>query len=50
MLQPGTRLGPYTVLSAIRRIEDFEWSPDGKRLALSRSRTMWDIVLFRGVD
>jgi Tol biopolymer transport system component len=31
-----------------RRIEDFEWSPDGKRLAFSRSRTTWDIVLFRG--
>lgn len=32
-----------------RRIEDFEWSPDGNRLAFSRSRTTWDIVLFRGV-
>jgi eukaryotic-like serine/threonine-protein kinase len=32
-----------------RRIEDFEWSPDGKRLAFSRSKTTWDIVLFRGV-
>ena len=32
-----------------RRIEDFEWSPDGKRLAFSRSRTTWDIVLFRGL-
>jgi Tol biopolymer transport system component len=31
------------------RIEDFEWSPDGKRLAFSRSRTTWDIVLFRGL-
>ncbi len=30
------------------RIEDFEWSPDGKRIAFSRSRTTWDIVLFRG--
>jgi TolB protein len=30
-------------------IEDFRWTPDGKRLALSRSRTAWDIVLFRGV-
>jgi Tol biopolymer transport system component len=31
------------------RIEDFEWSRDGKRLAFSRSKTTWDIVLFRGV-
>ena len=31
------------------RIEDFEWSPDGTRLAFSRSKTAWDIVLFRGV-
>lgn len=29
------------------RIEDFEWSPDGKRLAFSRSLNIWDIVLFR---
>ena len=33
-----------------RRIEDFEWSPDGKRLAFSRSKTTWDIVLFRGLE
>jgi Tol biopolymer transport system component len=32
-----------------RHIEDFKWTPDGKRLAFSRSRTTWDIVLFRGV-
>ena len=32
-----------------RRIEDFEWSPDGKWLAFSRSKTTWDIVLFRGL-
>jgi Tol biopolymer transport system component len=31
------------------RIEDFEWSRDGKRLAFSRSKTAWDVVLFRGV-
>ena len=31
------------------RIEDFEWSRDGRRLAFSRSKTTWDIVLFRGV-
>ena len=30
-------------------IEDFRWTPDGKTLAFSRSRTAWDIVLFRGV-
>jgi Tol biopolymer transport system component len=30
-------------------IEDFEWTADGKRLTFSRSRTAWDIVLFRGV-
>ena len=32
-----------------RRIEDFEWSLDGKWLAFSRSKTTWDIVLFRGL-
>ena len=32
------------------RIEDFKWSADGKRLAFTRSRTSWDIVLFRGVQ
>ena len=31
------------------RIEDFEWSTDGTRLAFSRSKTTWDIVLLRGV-
>ena len=30
-------------------IEDFKWAPDGKTLTFSRSRTAWDIVLFRGV-
>jgi Tol biopolymer transport system component len=30
-------------------IEDFKWTPDGKRLTFSRSRTAWDIVLFRGL-
>jgi len=30
-------------------VEDFRWTPDGKTLAFSRSRTAWDIVLFRGV-
>ena len=29
-------------------IEDFKWTPDG-RLTFSRSRTAWDLVLFRGV-
>jgi Tol biopolymer transport system component len=29
-------------------IEDFEWTAEG-RLTFSRSRTAWDIVLFRGV-
>ena len=33
-----------------RRIQDFEWSADGKRLAFSRSRTTWGIVLFRGLE
>jgi Tol biopolymer transport system component len=28
-------------------IRDFEWSPDGKRLAISRRTTEWDIVLFQ---
>jgi Tol biopolymer transport system component len=32
-----------------QRIEDFKWSADGKRLAFSRSKTTWDIVLFRGL-
>ncbi len=30
-------------------IEDFEWTADG-RLTFSRSRTAWDIVLFRGLQ
>ena len=30
------------------RSEEFERSDDGKRLAFTRSRTTWDIVLFRG--
>jgi len=33
-----------------RIIQDFEWSADGKRLAFSRSRTIWGIVLFRGLE
>ena len=33
-----------------QRIEDFKWSVDGKRLAFSRSKTTWDIVLFRGLQ
>jgi Tol biopolymer transport system component len=32
-----------------RLIQDFEWSPDGKLLAFSRSRTTWDIALYRGL-
>ena len=32
-----------------RLVQDFEWSPDGKLLAFSRSRTTWDIALFRGL-
>jgi eukaryotic-like serine/threonine-protein kinase len=31
-------------------IEDFKWTPDGRTLTFSRSRTAWDIVLFRGVQ
>ncbi len=30
-------------------IEDFRWTPDGRTLTFSRSRTAWDIVLFRGL-
>ena len=33
-----------------RRIQDFEWSADGKRLAFSRSKTTWGIGLFRGLE
>jgi Tol biopolymer transport system component len=32
-----------------RRIGDFAWSRDGKRLAISRSTTTSDIVLFKGL-
>jgi Tol biopolymer transport system component len=32
-----------------QQIEEFEWSAEGTRLAFTRSRTTWDIVLFRGV-
>jgi Tol biopolymer transport system component len=30
-------------------IRDFAWSADGKRLAISRGTTTWDVVLFRGL-
>jgi Tol biopolymer transport system component len=32
-----------------RGIEDFAWSPDGSRLAVLRSTTSTDIVLFKGL-
>jgi Tol biopolymer transport system component len=32
-----------------RRVEDFAWSPDGKRLAISRWTRVNDIVLFQGL-
>jgi serine/threonine protein kinase len=32
-----------------RRIDDFAWSRDGKRLAIVRSTTTTDIVLFKGL-
>ena len=51
-VQPVDGSAPYQLTKFPEdalRIEDFEWSPDGKRLAFSRSKTAWDIVLFRGV-
>lgn len=38
-----------TRLTDSRPIGSFEWSRDGKRLALTRSTLTNDIVLFRGV-
>jgi hypothetical protein len=32
-----------------RIIEDFAWSHDGKRLAIARTTTTNDIVLFKGL-
>ncbi len=42
---------PYQVTKFIdgRTITDFSWSRDGKRLAISRSVTTNDIVLFKGL-
>jgi eukaryotic-like serine/threonine-protein kinase len=51
-VQPRDGGAPYQLTrfpEGEHRIEDFEWSPDGRRLAFSRSKTTWDIVLFRGV-
>ncbi len=50
-VQPRDGAAPYQLTRFPEddwRIEDFEWSPDGKRLAFSRSKTSWDLVLFRG--
>ena len=30
-------------------INDFAWSPDGKRLAITRSTTLADMVLIKGI-
>ena len=32
------------------RVEDFAWSPDGQRLAIARSTTSRDIVMFTGLQ
>ena len=32
-----------------QEISDFDWSADGKRLAVARARMASDIVLFRGL-
>jgi hypothetical protein len=45
-IDPG---GQVTHLTDNRIIEDFAWSRDGKRLAVSRSMTTNDIVLFKGL-
>jgi len=38
-----------TTFSDGRTIADFDWSPDGKQLAVARSITISDIVLLKGV-
>ena len=43
--RPAYRLTDFTD----RDIADFAWSPDGMRLAISRSATINDIVLFKGL-
>jgi len=49
IVQPvdGTRPYPLTQFND-RTINDFAFSPDGKRLAISRSVAAHDIVLFKG--
>jgi serine/threonine protein kinase/Tol biopolymer transport system component len=50
-VQPIDAGAPYqlTHFSDGRRIFDFHWSHDGKRLAISRATTTNDIVLFKGL-
>jgi hypothetical protein len=40
---------PLTQFADGRTITDFAWSHDGKRLAIARSLTTNDIVLFEGL-
>jgi serine/threonine protein kinase/Tol biopolymer transport system component len=50
--QPLGGSSPYQVTRFAeddRTIADYEWSGDGKRLAISRGTRTWDIVLFRGI-
>lgn len=50
-LQPidGSAPRPFTHFTD-RQIDAMAWSPDGRRLAVSRRLTTTDIVLFKGLD
>ena len=51
-LQPVDGKPPHqlTQFADDRLIADFAWSRDGKRLAITRSSTTTDIVLFKGLN
>jgi hypothetical protein len=49
-VQPFDGKAPYQLTHFTDRIiEDFAWSHDGKRLAIARTTTTNDIVLFKGL-
>ena len=46
--QDGGPPHPLTTFTD-KNIVDFAWSPDGKRLAMTRGRIVFDIVLMKGI-
>jgi TolB protein len=51
-IHPLNSRAPYQVTRFVEddhTIVDFDWSGNGKRLAVSRTTKTWDIVLFRGI-